>query len=262
MSIFVFAASIVAFCIIALYLISLHNGHNASIDVGHGIVGLVTILAVYLHADSPQTVRAELVTMFVALWGLRLFIHLYFNHKKTGEHHRHAHHLSIWQARGALYAKVRTLLQTFILQGVLIYITILPGIVANTAEMAPMAWYNWVGAIVWVLAFFVQTGTDNNLYVKSGTMKNNREKKLVTIGLWHYTRHPNYLAEVMMWFGLALICLGGVEHSILAFISPVFVAYYVYYVVIPMAEKKLEQVPAFASYKARTPALFPGLLKK
>ncbi len=76
-------------------------------------------------------------------------------------------------------------------------------------------------------------------------------------GLWKYSRHPNYLGEILTWWGIALaafICmtdkwylLGGAFFNTLLFL----------FVSIPLADGKLSKRDGFAEYKKQTRALLP-----
>lgn len=42
--------------------------------------------------------------------------------------------------------------------------------------------------------------------------------------MWHYSRHPNYIGDILIWIGLSLYCLSslnGIERYA-ALISPIF----------------------------------------
>ncbi len=76
-------------------------------------------------------------------------------------------------------------------------------------------------------------------------------------GLWKYSRHPNYLGEILMWWGIGLcaVCampsrwylLAGAIANTLLFVC----------VSIPMAEGKQKKKEGYAAYKRATRALLP-----
>lgn len=84
-----------------------------------------------------------------------------------------------------------------------------------------------------------------------------RSGKFIRVGLWKYSRHPNYLGEILMWWGVALsvICaepsvwylgLGAVANTVL------FLA-----VSIPMADGRQSRKEGFLEYKNQTRMLLP-----
>jgi steroid 5-alpha reductase family enzyme len=62
-----------------------------------------------------------------------------------------------------------------------------------------------VGVLVWGLGFYFEAVGDRQLrdFIKD---KNNHGK-ILTTGLWRYTRHPNYFGEVTQWWGIWLLAL-------------------------------------------------------
>ena len=87
--------------------------------------------------------------------------------------------------------------------------------------------------------------------------RKNRNTPFIRIGLWKYSRHPNYLGEILMWWGVGLavvfaapdkwyLIFGAVANTVL------FLA-----VSIPMADKRQSRKDGFAEYKERTRMLLP-----
>ena len=64
-----------------------------------------------------------------------------------------------------------------------------------------------IGNALAIIGTFFELFADNTLYAE----RNNPKRiKGTTIrkGLWKYSRNPNYLGEILFWFGLAFVGLG------------------------------------------------------
>lgn len=87
--------------------------------------------------------------------------------------------------------------------------------------------------------------------------------KFIQSGLWAYSRHPNYLGEILQWSGLWLAAssvMTGPQYLSVA--SPLFVWFLLRYVSgIPILEKqalkKWGSDPVFQTYIRNTPLLWP-----
>lgn len=76
-------------------------------------------------------------------------------------------------------------------------------------------------------------------------------------GLWKYTRHPNYLGEMMFWWGLFL--LGCLSHApIWCGLGPLFITLMMYFGSIPMSEERLyRKYPDYKFVQQDIPKLIP-----
>ena len=87
--------------------------------------------------------------------------------------------------------------------------------------------------------------------------------RLITTGLWSWSRHPNYFGEIVLWIGMAIMAvpiLSGWRWVVL--ISPVFVILLLTRVSgIPMletrAEKRWGDDEEFQNYTSTTSVLIP-----
>ena len=88
------------------------------------------------------------------------------------------------------------------------------------------------------------------------------KNKFITTGLWSLSRHPNYLGEIVLWFGIALMSfsnLNGLQYITL--ISPVFTYWLLVYVsgikiLETSGKKKWGHLKTYNNYIKNTPKLF------
>ena len=86
--------------------------------------------------------------------------------------------------------------------------------------------------------------------------------KFINTGLWSKSRHPNYLGEVLLWFGIAVMSISSLSgYQYLTLISPVFSYVLIYYVsgvrlLEESAKKKWGHLDSYKEYIKNTPVLF------
>ena len=76
-------------------------------------------------------------------------------------------------------------------------------------------------------------------------------------GLWKYSRHPNYLGEILMWWGVALsaVCVMPAKWWLLAGAAANTLLFL--FVSIPLADGHQARKEGFAAYKKNTRMLLP-----
>ena len=87
--------------------------------------------------------------------------------------------------------------------------------------------------------------------------RKHREGAFIRVGLWKYSRHPNYLGEILMWWGVALsvICAAPNAYYLAAGALANTVLFFA--VSIPMADGRQSRKEGFAEYKKQTRMLLP-----
>ena len=87
--------------------------------------------------------------------------------------------------------------------------------------------------------------------------RKNREGAFIRVGLWKYSRHPNYLGEILMWWGVALsvICAAPSAYYLAAGAIANTVLFFA--VSIPMADGRQSHKEGFSEYKKQTRTLLP-----
>lgn len=100
-------------------------------------------------------------------------------------------------------------------------------------------------------------------YVADEQMRNFREQatnkgKTMMSGLWKHSRHPNYLGEVLGWWGLWLMAIAESFSNYWTGIGALVITLLFFFISIPLMDKRsLERRPEFQEYMERTPSLFP-----
>lgn len=113
----------------------------------------------------------------------------------------------------------------------------------------------FLGAAVCVSAVLVELVADTQMhrFRKSGVTG-----RVNNVGLWAFSRHPNYFGEVSFWFGLYIIMLFCAPQRFYLLVCPLAIALMFIFISIPLMEKRqLERKPAYAEYKRITSMLIP-----
>ena len=230
----------------------------------YDLTGGLTYLAVVgfsLWAGSqsePPSLRELIVSLLVVIWSLRLSIFLYLRIHRTGKDGRF----------DQLKTSPIRFLVPWTLQGLWVFLTMIVVIVINSqADLAsPLGIWDGIGLSIWILGFGIEAIADNQKTVFN--TEPNNQGKWIDSGLWSYSRHPNYLGEILLWTGIAFFgisCFTGLER--VAWISPIFIYLLLTKVSgIPILDKRaLEKWgddPEYQKYRDNTPALIPLLNKK
>ncbi len=209
------------------------------------------ILAITLmQLNESSSVKGLILTLLVTIWGLRLALHIYPRLKKKDEDFRYATMRKAW----GKWATIRSYLQVFMLQGLFLLMISASTIVVINGE-STFSWINYLGIAIWIVGFYFEAVGDHQLqqFIKNPSSKG----RIMTTGLWKYTRHPNYFGEVIQWWGLWLLVI-GVQYWQFAVISPLTITILIYFVSgIPLLEKKYQGNKDYERYAKKTSKFFP-----
>jgi len=150
---------------------------------------------------------------------------------------------------------MRSFFQVFMLQGLFLFITVLPVIYINTYSSSGFHFLDGVGVLVWLTGFYFEGLGDYQLKQFKSNPAN--KGKIITTGLWRYTRHPNYFGEVVQWWGIFIMAV-TLPGGWMTIIGPLTITYLVRFVSgVPMLERKYAGNEEFNQYKRKTSVFFP-----
>lgn len=230
------------------FVVSIRIKRNDVADIAWGLgFVVVTWFSYFLSDQSP---KALLVNMMVTIWGLRLSWHIFLRNKGKTEDFRYHQWRMEWK-----HFYLRSFLQVFMLQGLFLFITLLPVIYINAHSAFRFHFLDGAGILIWLTGFYFESAGDYQL--KQFKSKPENKGKIISTGLWRYTRHPNYFGEVVQWWGIFIMAV-TLPGGWMTIAGPLTITYLVRYVSgVPMLERKYAGNPEFEAYKKRTSVFFP-----
>ena len=189
-----------------------------------------------------------ILSIIIIVWALRLGSFLFIRIKKAGEDIRFRE----------IKKSPTRFFMTWTLQGMWVSLCsacalagIAKGVIINS--------YFYIGLTVFFIGFIIEIIADNQ---KTKFRSNPENKdKFIDSGLWKFSRHPNYLGEILLWLGISIISFSSLEGLELAtLISPFFTYLLLVYVsgiriLEYNGEKKWGHLDSYKSYKENTPRL-------
>jgi|JI9StandDraft_1071089.scaffolds.fasta_scaffold03133_8 steroid 5-alpha reductase family enzyme/predicted DCC family thiol-disulfide oxidoreductase YuxK len=240
------ALLLLAYAVIGL-CIALKKNRMDVADIGWGGGFLIVTWSAFIISGFSWP--ALLVNLCVSLWALRLTLHIYQRNRHLAEDFRY----ETFKKRGD--TKLWSFLKNFLVQSVILYVVALPLLWVH-AYAKEISWQVLGGSLsLWAIGFFIEALSDYQLARFRKNPKNHGA--LLQTGLWSYSRHPNYLGEIIQWWALWSLVLWLPFGWALA-VSPLLLTYLIIKVTgIAPLEKKMASHPEFQKYKEKTAVLAP-----
>lgn len=229
-------------------------------DLSYGLsFVIIAIASLFLAPDSTYEVQVYrcITATVIMLWGVRLASFLYIRIRTM--------------KKDARFDSIRDnflkFAQFWTLQGVSVWFIIGSSVHFISQEtlpkVSPMVF--GLGISLSILGLIVEAVADYQKFMFKNIPSN--EYTWTNVGLWKYSRHPNYLGEMLVWWGL---WFAGIQSfsglGWLSILSPLFITFLLLFVSgIPILERKNNTQyagnPAYEQYKERTGLLFPKLFR-
>lgn len=241
--------ALVAFAAVG-WLISLPLRNVSIVDSMWSLMFLLTAF-VYLLEQATPGPRAWLVLTLVGLWSARLAVYISWRNHGQGEDFRYQKIRANNQPNFAL----KSLYIVFGLQAGLAWLVSLPLLAAINSN-SPLDWLDAIGIALWLVGMMFEVVGDTQLARFKADPAN--RGKVLTTGMWRYTRHPNYFGDFCIWWGLFLMALSAGGWWSIA--GPLLMSLLLLKVSgVALLERDIaERRPAYLAYIRRTNAFFPG----
>ncbi len=221
---------------------------NASVYDPYWSVAPVVILTLLAFRYRAFDVPSLLVLAGVWVWGVRLTVNWACTFENlTVQDWRY----SKYQAWSKGWWPAVNFFGIHFMPTIVVFLAMIPAfrLMALGAEVNP---FTWLAFAVMIAAAALQFFSDRQAH----RFRRLNPGKVCDTGLWKYSRHPNYLGEVAMWWGVYLALLSVAPTEWLTGVGALANTCLFVFISIPLMEKRqLERKPDYAAYAARTSML-------
>ncbi len=239
-----------------IWLTSLKLRNASIVDIFWGMGFVISAWVYFALTPDGLEARKLLLLTLTTIWGLRLSLHILRRNWKKPEDFRYRK----WREENGQAWWWKSYFNVFILQGALMWIISMPLLAAQIAPGAGnLTILDFIGVLIWGIGFFFEAVGDWQLgrFVANPANKG----KVLSTGVWRYTRHPNYFGDAAQWWGYYLLALSaGGWWSIF---SPLLMNYLLRYVSgAALLEKSMITKPQYKEYMETTPIFVPWFPRK
>jgi steroid 5-alpha reductase family enzyme len=252
--------SLLAGMMLVLWWIHLRIANAGIVDIGWAY-GLGILAVVYAALGTGNPVRRWTMAAMVAIWSTRLGTHLFRRVVGKPEEGRYRQLREQWKTGTAwkflLFFEAQALLD--LLLGLpFLLVSVDPA--AGTASGASLGPLHWAGISIWLIAVLGESVADAQL---ARFKKTAHGTGVCQIGLWNYSRHPNYFFEWLVWVGWALFALSA-PLGWTAWLAPALIFFFLFKVTgIPATEAQAlrSKGAAYSTYQKTTSVFVPWFKK-
>ncbi len=247
----ILTTGILSIVMAGLWLFARRIQNYAIVDVAWSFsFGLVMLI--YFSLSGRHGWSSMALTALVFIWSSRLGTHLYGRIAGKPEEGRYKTLREEWKDQ--LNLKFFLFFQA---QGLSVVVLSVPFLFTLYAPDQTMGPFQWAGLVLAVIALSGETIADRQL---TRFVENPQNRgKVCKVGLWSWSRHPNYFFESLIWVSFTLFALNA-PWGWLSFTSPLIIWYLILNVTgIPPTEEQClkSRGQAYRAYQQETSAFFP-----
>jgi len=255
------ASAVLVAAMTCAFLVRLATGRSGWIDtIWSAAVGLAGLLAVAL-AGGGDPLRRAMVGAIVGLWSLRLAGHIFARTRGAGDDPRYAALVEGWGEswRRSLFG----FLMAQAAAGAALAVAI--GAAADKPASFPHG-LDVAGIALAVFGLALETIADRQLRLWR-RRRDALTPAICDVGPWAWSRHPNYLGEILFWWALPLIAVDPARPlwSLASLAAPVLMTHLLVNVSgIPPLEAHMARTRGqdWQNHCRRVPKLLPKLARK
>jgi len=214
----------IAFFIVVACIPFLRTGRMSYVDIAWPFgVALIGVLIIFM--GDGDVIRKMLVGGVYLFIGLRMGIGALTMAKTTGvifksEFPRYQYRRMILEKSGTKNIDFHILVEIMVQAFANISVLALPGFIIATNESNSISSLGILGICIWGTAYIFESIADGQKLLFISKNKGG----VCNIGLWRYSRHPNYFAEWMVWTGLVVAAIPSWLALSVVEASPVWIA--------------------------------------
>lgn len=234
------------------WVLQLRTRNAGTVDLlwAGGVGGLAIA---YAALGSGWLPRRVLVAVLAGTWALRLCAHLARRLQRDPEDGRYA---NIRTRLGARFDVA--MLGIFLAQGLLATLLSLAFLVPCAAPEVGFGLRDLAAVVIWAVALAGESIADRQLRLWRAAPS--RSAQVCRMGLWRYSRHPNYFFEWVHWLSYPVLAI-GLSFGWAVWLAPALMLFLVLKVtgIPPTEEQSLRsRGEDYRLYQRTTNAFFPG----
>lgn len=241
-----------------LYAWGRQRENMATVDVGWTAgVGLVTCY--FACFSDGWLTRKVLICSMVLLWSGRLFSHILLN-RVLRESEEDARYTALRKHWGS--DALRKFFWFFQAQGPLAVLFSVPPLIAMHHSNPTLTLGDVAGLTIWLVAWSGESLADRQLEHFRRNPSN--EGRVCDIGLWRYSRHPNYFFEWLHWWAYVAMAIAK-PYGVATLLGPILMYLFLTRITgIPYTEKQSLKTrgDAYRLYQQTTNRFFPWFPRK
>ena len=256
------------------------TGRMSYVDIGWpwGLTVIGILTWIYGEGDS---LRVTIISIAYILSGSRMglgAIKLFISGHLDKELPRYEFQKKRWTKAGktniALAMQIEAIMQSVANAAFLSF----PAFIIANNPSEEISILEIIGIVIWLVSFIMESVADvQKLKYLQSMKKSGMHNTVCNIGLWRYSRHPNYFAEWMVWNALVIASIPSwlklyPSMSVIIFAlfgvglllasRIMYITLVTYTGAVPSEYYSVQKRPAYKDYQQTTNMFFPGPTKQ